>query len=196
MLPSLTLLLVEEGWPSGQARKRLIFAAPDEADVAEFAAPWQASFGDLLRPGAFRLLPLRERSEDLPSLIQLLTRRLAQWLGRGAVVIPPAALKQLTAYDWPENYDELEAVLTSVIQHTPPVPLDEELLPTRIRCARLRRLPDEGISLAEEIKRFEAEVIAQALRQAGGIQKQAAQLLRLRPQTLNMKLKQLGSLPA
>ena len=182
------LFLEEQRWRPASGGLRLVFTALAEPGADTRGDSWD----ELLRPGLFRLKPLRERSEDLPELIQWLTQRLVQRLARGAVLIPPATLKLLSAYNWPENLDELEAVLESVIQHLPPATLNEELLPQRIRFTGFQRLPAEGISLWEAVEQFEKTLIATALQQTGGVQTRAAQLLGLCPQTLNMKLKRLG----
>lgn len=49
---------------------------------------------------------------------------------------------------------------------------------------------NSGISLRHEVRRYETQLIIQALEATGGNQKRAARLLGLRPTTLNSKLKQ------
>ncbi|MGH9934633.1 MAG: helix-turn-helix domain-containing protein, partial [Blastocatellia bacterium] len=195
LLRRLALLLVEECWRAAHAGARLICGDFEEAGVAGAREALAYGLDERLRPGAFRLKPLRERSEDIPGLVKLYAERLAQRLGRGEIVITPDALALLAAYDWRENLDELETVLESVIRHTPPTTIDEDLLPPRIRCADFRRIPAEGFSLKETVEQFEKSLIATALQQAGGVQTRAAQLLGLRIQTLNMKLKRFRESP-
>jgi len=50
----------------------------------------------------------------------------------------------------------------------------------------------EGIGLYNAVSRYERQLIEAALRRTGGVQKQAAELLRLKPTTLNEKIKRLG----
>jgi DNA-binding NtrC family response regulator len=47
----------------------------------------------------------------------------------------------------------------------------------------------DGIDFYEEVKRYEIALIRKALRLTRGHQKHAASLLKMRPTTLNMKLK-------
>ncbi len=143
----------------------------------------------VLQPIVFKLKPLRERSEDIPYLVVYLADRIACRLHKGRHNISSEALAQLAAYDWPGNIDELETVLESVIAHTPPPEISETLLPSRIRGTKFGQIPEEGINLFQAVADYEQGLIAQALRQAGGKQSAAAQLLGLRPQTLNTKLK-------
>jgi DNA-binding NtrC family response regulator len=50
----------------------------------------------------------------------------------------------------------------------------------------------EGIDFNEEVKQFEIGLITLALSHVGGTQAKAARLLRIKPTTLNSKIKSLG----
>ena len=50
----------------------------------------------------------------------------------------------------------------------------------------------EGVDFYEEVKRFEVQLIHEALTTAGGTQQKAAQLLKLNLTTLNSKIKRYG----
>ena len=52
--------------------------------------------------------PLRERREDIPLLVRYFVQRFARQMQRPIETIPSAALKELTASDWPGNIRELE----------------------------------------------------------------------------------------
>jgi DNA-binding NtrC family response regulator len=95
----------------------------------------------------------------------------------------------LTEYHWENNIEELETVLEGAIGCLPPLQVGESALPTRIRYARLKSIPPEGVDLPQIVDDFERNLIATALRQCGGSQTKASKLLGLRVQTLNMKLK-------
>jgi DNA-binding NtrC family response regulator len=92
-------------------------------------------------------------------------------------------------FAWERNIDELEAVLESAINILPPRQIEEAQLPARIRHAKLRSIPNEGVDLPGIVDDFERTLIETALKQAGGSQTKASRLLGLRVQTLNMKLK-------
>ena len=70
-----------------------------------------------------------------------------------------------------------------------------ELLPQELRepvsLPEAADLP-EGMGLSEAVARYERHLIASSLRRAGGVQKRAAELLGLKPSTLNEKIKRLG----
>jgi DNA-binding NtrC family response regulator len=189
--------LEEQRWRSSSgshSHQRLIFST--EWSPGELSAENRLAYGliEQLRHSSFTLKPLRERTEDIPALAEHLARRIAQRLNKGAHSITPTALKLLTEYYWERNIDELEAVLESAISCTPPLKIDETLLPAHLRNATLEFIPPRGIDLPQMVDDYERTLIETALRQTGGVQTKAAQLLGLRAQTLNMKLKRFPDL--
>jgi formate hydrogenlyase transcriptional activator len=55
-----------------------------------------------------RVPPLRERKEDIPTLVRYFTQAFAQRMHRPIETIPTRALETLVAWDWPGNVRELE----------------------------------------------------------------------------------------
>jgi transcriptional regulator with GAF, ATPase, and Fis domain len=53
-------------------------------------------------------------------------------------------------------------------------------------------VPADGISLKDAVSRYERAMILQSLEMANGVQKKAAELLQLKPSTLNEMMKRLG----
>jgi transcriptional regulator with GAF, ATPase, and Fis domain len=68
--------------------------------------------------------------------------------------------------------------------------LNELSAPDELRSLDL----DRGISLRDEVRRFEIGLIQLALKRSGGSQQRAARMLDLKPSTLNAKLKSYGIL--
>ena len=189
--------LVEEHriqlYAKGRDDRRLIFATGvSPAEMSEMHSPVRGLL-DSLRNSTFRLAPLRERTEDLPYLVEHLAAQIVKRLGKGAHKFAPETMQTLADYQWEGNLDELEAVLESSIEQTPPPTVAYESLPPRIREANLIRIPAEGISFFQIVEEYERTLIARALSQTNGHQVRAARLLGLRAQTLNMKLKQFGN---
>ena len=62
------------------------------------------------RLGVFPLTvpSLRQRSEDIPAIAQLLVQRFAREYGRGDLAIEDDALRRLAEHNWPGNVRELE----------------------------------------------------------------------------------------
>ncbi len=62
-----------------------------------------------------RLPPLRERTEDLPSLAEHFLRRVAGEIGRRPPSLSAGALRRLRAHSWPGNIRELRNVLERAV---------------------------------------------------------------------------------
>lgn len=58
-----------------------------------------------------RVMPLRERKQDIPALIDHFLKSCAQKNGSQLCTISPAAMKALFEYDWPGNIRELKNVI-------------------------------------------------------------------------------------
>ena len=102
----------------------------------------------------------------------------------------------LLAYDWPGNVRELQNVIERALILGYGL-IDLEQLPDTVRRSvpRPAVLPAEGLSYREAVSSYEKALLASAMQRAGGIQKKAAELLHLKPTTLNEMLKRYGMLP-
>ena len=93
--------LEEHRWQGRQGRygaQRLIFATEFNPD--DRTAENRLAYGlvDLLKPGSFRLKPLRERGEDIPYIAHHLVARVAKRLEKGGCEITSEAIKLLMEY--------------------------------------------------------------------------------------------------
>jgi len=144
------------------------------------------------------LPPLRNRTEDIPLLVHHFLDKYGEENGRVGMSITPEALDLLVAYAWPGNVRELENVVErAVVLSAGPVVTADRLSESvrgvsTSRAARTVTLPPEGISLRDEVDAYERQWIEAALAAADGVQKSAAELLRVRPTTLNEMLKRHG----
>lgn len=191
----LAIYLEEQRWRASErasAGPRLILST--EWKPGAMTAENRIAYGlvEMLRPHSFILRPLRERREDIPQIVELLVRRLARRHDRTVKEVMPGAMKLLAQYCWERNFDELEAVLESVIAHLPPHEIGIDQLPEVVRNVTLRMIPQCGIELDQTVDDFERRLIEVALGQTGGNQTRAAVLLGLRVQTLNAKIKRLA----
>jgi DNA-binding NtrC family response regulator len=140
------------------------------------------------------LPPLRERKDDITLLAQHFLGKYSDENKKGAVELTPEALDMLTAYDWPGNVRELENVIERAVVLTPGPRIDIDLIPEHVRKAPDFQVPQfvvppEGISFKEVITDFEKRLIESTLEAAGGVQKRAAELLHIKPTTLNEMIK-------
>jgi DNA-binding NtrC family response regulator len=140
------------------------------------------------------LPPLRDRKDDIPLLAQHFLHKYGEENRKAELELSPEALDVLADYDWPGNVRELENVIERAVVLTPGQRIGTELLPDQVRRAPSVQapqfvLPPEGISFKDVITDFEKRLIESTLEAAGGVQKRAAELLHIKPTTLNEMIK-------
>ncbi len=129
---------------------------------------------------------LRERREDIPLLARHFAAQIAARLGRPAPDIEPATLARLAAYHWPGNVRELRNVIERAMILDPAHGLEAiDLAQAGPPSLHAAAVPGErDINLRESLNRLERELLLEAQRRAGGVRKQAAQLLGIDPRNL------------
>ena len=137
---------------------------------------------------------LRERKEDIPPLIHHFLHKYNEENGKGDLELTPNALDLLVDYDWPGNVRELENVIERAVVLSPGSRIDVDLIPEQVRKKPTFQIPPvvvppEGLSLKDVVSDFERRLIETTLESAGGVQKRAAELLRIKPTTLNEMIK-------
>jgi two-component system response regulator PilR (NtrC family) len=143
---------------------------------------------------SIELPALRDRREDVPLLAQHFLEKYADENGRPPLELAPEALELLMEYDWPGNVRELENVIERAVVLSSGTRIGADRIPEHVRRSPRYQLPHvvmpaEGVSLKEVTAAYERQWIESALEAAGGVQKRAAELLRIKPTTLNEMIK-------
>ena len=143
---------------------------------------------------AIHLPALRDRKDDIPLLVQHFLEKYGIENARPNLEFAPEALDLLMDYDWPGNVRELENVIERATVLTQGSRIGPDLIPEHVRRAPNFQMPHvvmpaEGVSLKEVTAAYERQWIESALEAAGGVQKRAAELLRIKPTTLNEMIK-------
>jgi DNA-binding NtrC family response regulator len=60
---------------------------------------------------AIKIPPLRERKEDIPTLVSYFLKKFNRELGKKTIGITPTAMEKITSFGWPGNVRQLENVL-------------------------------------------------------------------------------------
>jgi two-component system response regulator PilR (NtrC family) len=141
-----------------------------------------------------QLPPLRERKDDIPLLVQHFLEKYGEENQKTHLELTAEALDLLQEYDWPGNVRELENVIERAVVLSTGSKIDADLIPDHVRSSRRFQMPQfvvppEGISFKEVITDFEKRLIESTLEAAGGVQKRAAELLHIKPTTLNEMIK-------
>jgi DNA-binding NtrC family response regulator len=140
------------------------------------------------------LPPLRDRKDDIPLLVHHFLEKYGQENLKPGLEFTPEALDLLQDYDWPGNVRELENVIERAVVLSTEPRIDVDLVPEHVRTTRSFQMPQfaippEGISFKDVISDFEKRLIESTLEAAGGVQKRAAELLHIKPTTLNEMIK-------
>ncbi|MCB9611694.1 MAG: sigma 54-interacting transcriptional regulator [Sandaracinus sp.] len=134
-----------------------------------------------------RVPPLRERREDLPSLVLLALDRACRVLGREPIGIEQPAIDALLAHDWPGNLRELQHVVDRAVARAEGPKVRRSDLPALPGVVAEADDPLDG-SFAD----VERRVLEHALARAAGNKSEAARLLGLKRTTFADKLRRYG----
>jgi DNA-binding NtrC family response regulator len=151
-----------------------------------------------LRVVQIDLPPLRERSEDIPALVDRFLGNLAERHGREKMRISSDALNALIRHEWPGNVRELRNVVEqAAVLATPPEiqPSDLSLMRKKSKSG-IEAIPEEGVSFAEAKRRaveeFERSYLLRALRENDGNISRTAEAIGMVRQSLQQKIRELG----
>jgi two-component system response regulator PilR (NtrC family) len=178
-----------------------------KVDVRIIAAT-NADLGRMVAEGGFRedlyyrlnvitieLPPLRSRPEDVPALANLFLRRYSEENAKPTLALTPHALDALLAYHWPGNVRQLENVIERAVVLCAGDTIDADLLPSEVLApqpAPAAPLPAESVDLKDAVNSYTRALIEASLARCHGVQRRAAQMLGVRPSTLNEMIRRLG----
>ena len=138
------------------------------------------------------LPPLRDRREDIPSLVEYLVRRHNREMKRAYRGVDNATLKILMSQSWKGNVRELD----NAIEHAMIVGngdwIRPEDLPRNVNAEATAGLPPVGDDLREALRSYERVHIETVLRRTNGDKRVAADLLGVSLSSLYRKLDELG----
>ena len=129
--------------------------------------------------------PLRDRREDIPRLVWHFVREIGRRMGRNIEDVRASTMKAFQSYSWPGNVRELRNVIERhLITNT-----------GTIFEADLSGLEPSPVDARRTLKAIEQDHIAKVLKTTGGRIRGAggaAQILGMKPSTLESRMKKLG----
>ncbi len=148
------------------------------------------------------LPPLVERREDIPLLANYFLQTFARKMRKDRMEWGEGVMDALVGSDWPGNVRELKNVIEAAVVFSKGGSLTMEALD----CAGFSKEGSEQIllpglkpselSLPEYLERQERELILAALKENNGVQKDAAEQLKISPRVLCYKIKKLKIEPS
>jgi two-component system response regulator AtoC len=153
----------------------------------------------MIRKGSFRedlyyrlnvinitIPPLRERKEDIVALSRHFLAKYAKKLFKTIADFTPEALELLSAYRWPGNVRELENVIERAV-----IVCEADSIGAESLSISSYEAAGE-MSINPSLEEMEKTYILRVLKEAGGNQSRASQLLGIDRKTLYLKLKKYG----
>jgi two-component system nitrogen regulation response regulator NtrX len=142
----------------------------------------------------FYVPPLRDRLEDVPSLVQEFLSEFGRQYGRPRVEISPDAITALKQYAWPGNVRELRNVVERVLILNPKTTrIERKHLPALLaRDAAVKTRNEDFGTLLQAREAYERDYILKKLEECHGNVSRAAEALGLERSHLYRKMKALG----
>ena len=141
--------------------------------------------------------PLRERTEDIPDLVEFFIKKHRERTRSKVKGITERALNVLIKYPWPGNIRELENVIEQTLVLSSGEMIDIQDLPLHIKTPLCddRSLSDSiisrfstGMNLEDFLSRIERDIIVKTLNLTNNDRQETARLLGIKPSALQHKL--------
>ena len=131
--------------------------------------------------------PLRERREDIPVLVEHFVEKHRQRTGKKIDSVDLGVTAALERYDWPGNVRELENTIERAVVLTRGTAIDASAISlVGATSSSSSGLP--SMRLHQNLEWVERETIRRALEQAGGVKKDAAELMGISQRALSYYL--------
>ena len=160
---------------------------PEEVEAGDF----REDLYYRLRVVTLRIPPLRERREDIPLLMQHFVKTFCDAHKIREVQVPPETMKWVCDYPWPGNVRELKNALEAGVV----LCRDGVLRSSDLQLSGLPQAPTKAAAATTDalsLDESERNAIVRALKQAGWVQKDAAQILGISRRAIHYKIKKYG----
>ncbi len=141
-----------------------------------------------------KIPPLRERRSDIPLLVDHFIRKASKSNEKNVAGISREALDSLIKYSFPGNVRELENIIERAVVLTRDNQINRSDLPTLAETFSAGGILDPlnlDDKYSEKMKRFEIEMIEEALRRTDGNKSAAARILNISERHLRSRLERL-----
>jgi DNA-binding NtrC family response regulator len=139
------------------------------------------------------LPPLRERTEDIPALVEHFAKQVSSQNGWKPIPFSTDAIEALRGYAWPGNVRELRNVVERLILLSSTGEVDPETVRLALpQGATVSSTHTDSGALADRVQTFEREVLLAELKRANYNVAAAARALHLERSHLYKKAEQLG----
>ncbi|TRZ98798.1 MAG: sigma-54-dependent Fis family transcriptional regulator [Nitrospiraceae bacterium] len=138
-----------------------------------------------------QLPPLRNRSEDIPLLVESFLAEFIQAHQKDPMEVSPSAMRSLKLYSWPGNIRELRNVIERLVVTVREKVIQPVHLPPEVQASR-EEARTMVVTLGTALEGIEREVIRRTLAEVTNHRERAAALLGISARTLQYKIKEYG----
>jgi len=174
---------------------RIMASSSSSLENAVKAGSFSEELYYMLNVVPFDLLPLRERREDVPALIDHFLEQFCIRETREKKSIDEEAVELMQSYDWPGNIRELKNIMERLVIMSPGRVITVEQMPDAIMDIRLPHKLDHALevhSLREAREEFEREFIIQKLDENDWNITRTAEAIELERSNLHRKIRSYG----
>jgi DNA-binding NtrC family response regulator len=134
------------------------------------------------------LPPLRERKEDILSLVEYFLAKSSSISGKSKKEISQDAIEKLMDYNWPGNIRELENIIERCVVITHGEVIDLEDIPEYIINYKQNKEEELQHKLNSAVDTAEREIIIKILKECGGNRTKASEVLGISRRSLHRKI--------
>ena len=173
---------------------RILSATNRNLEDGIAAGTFRSDLYHRLKVITIRLPTLRQRSQDIPILIDHFIKLFARKHGKQVRGLSPDVRRKLLAFEWPGNVRQLRNVVESMVVVDFDGLLDSDDLPEELadRAEPTGEPPTQSLTalVGKSLEEMERLFIAETLRSTGGNREEASRMLGIGERTLYRKLKE------
>lgn len=140
----------------------------------------------------FTIPPLRERRKDILPIAEHFLAESLRAARKPPMGLSAEVRQLLCEYDWPGNAREVRNAMDYAVLVVRGNEIRPENLPNSIAGSAKVGSREDGMSLRSRMRRFEREVVLEALQRAQGVRKETARLLGIDPRNVSYLLRRHG----
>jgi two-component system response regulator HydG len=177
---------------------RILSATNRNLEDSIAASTFRSDLYHRLKVVTIRLPTLRQRSQDIPILIDYFIKQFTQQHGKQIKGMSPAARHKLLGFDWPGNVRQLRNVVESMVVVDYDGLLDTDDLPEELSGGGQSEPAGEPSTaplaalVGKPLAEIERLFVVETLRLSGGNREEAARMLGIGERTLYRKIKEYG----
>jgi two-component system, NtrC family, response regulator AtoC len=186
----------EGAFSAGLGNARIVSTTSEYLEEEIRAGRFRSQLYYRINGVSLRLPPLRERTEDIPLLVESLLTKVADRLQRPRPSISPRAMRHLLDQLWPGNIRELENVVMKIValgdEDRAFAESNAPVIPPRASEPQERSGGSLKVASRAASRAAERELILKALARTRWNRRRAAQELQISYKSLLYKLRQIG----